>query len=147
MIYLFCFQELPPGTPTTEAEELEEEPQYTIYDSGSYNENEVDSSEFVVCDVPQPPQKRARFSEDLTTEESSMKTSDEFLNISNAMLELRRISEMIKEERNEFDIFGSFVAANLNKLPLVRALKLQEKINSLITAERINYATREEHNT
>lgn len=40
-------------------------------------------------------------------------------------------------EENEFDIFGKFISAQLNKLPLITALQCQQKIQDLLTSKRI----------
>lgn len=47
-----------------------------------------------------------------------------------------------KATNNEFSIFGQHIAAQLEKLPLLEALLLQEKIQSLLTNARLETISR-----
>uniref|UniRef100_A0A1B6CP02 BESS domain-containing protein n=1 Tax=Clastoptera arizonana TaxID=38151 RepID=A0A1B6CP02_9HEMI len=44
----------------------------------------------------------------------------------------------VKNEEDEFDQFGSFIATQLKQLPAISALESQEKILSILTKERIS---------
>ncbi|XP_053696294.1 uncharacterized protein LOC128743691 [Sabethes cyaneus] len=46
---------------------------------------------------------------------------------------------------DEFHHFGLNLAAQLRQLPILRALKLQEKLQSLVSKERINFETDQQH--
>lgn len=59
-----------------------------------------------------------------------------------AIKELKSISEQNKEKtEDEFDLFCRSIAIQLKKMPLGRALICQEKIQSVITQERITQMT------
>lgn len=52
-----------------------------------------------------------------------------------------RLNANKRKAEDEFDIFATHIAAQLRLLPLQNALKLQEKIQALVTKERLACVT------
>lgn len=75
----------------------------------------------------EPPPKRRKRDKDDHREDSS-----------ETMRHLKNISDLLVKNEDEFEIFGKSVAVQLKKMSLCTALKLQAKIQSLLSQHRID---------
>lgn len=82
--------------------------------------------------MSEPPPKRRKRDKDDHREDST-----------ETMRHLRNISDLLVKNNDEFEIFGRSVAVQLKKMSLRTALKLQAKIQSLLSLHRIEDIERE----
>ncbi|XP_063230641.1 uncharacterized protein LOC134535458 [Bacillus rossius redtenbacheri] len=69
------------------------------------------------------------------------KTPSSVTAVSTALQDLRKITDDINKEEDEFDCFGKLVACNLKKLPLQSALNCQLELQHVLMKHRMLAAT------
>ena len=94
----------------------------------SFNEGII--KEARMCDKPTNYAKKS-FKRKIPTPRSS--------NFETAVSKLEKIAELTNSEEDQYTQFGNHVASQLRELPIRSFILLQEKIQRLITQERLNF--------
>lgn len=68
---------------------------------------------------------------------SARKRTGNMTAVESSINKLQKISELCKEDDDEFDYFGKSIAVQLRKMPLARALVCQQKLQAVLTEERL----------